>query len=669
MTNWKQNLKFFIITAAFATLIIIVFFKVFNMVSVSDKDFQTYQQGLKYLHEKDYENAYFNFSNISKTSKIYEISLLREAMCADEVKDTQTAIRKYHSFIERYPDSVFIKKVYYSLGQNYFRENELKKSEKIFNKIKKHPEDDEYTIAANYYLGMINTEKNPQKAKAYFGHYLKDAPDGRFALNCVDEILALKTELTPNENKLIGKTYFLNSKYAQALPYLNKSDMRTNWHYIFTIYQNRGSLELASKIFDEGYTKYSCAIDEKELHKTLEYYASSRGTSEKEGWFRALEKAKANHSRGEDFIMYRLAKFVDAPMKEQLYKDIFRNYPQGDFASNALSNLFWSEYKNRNYVEAQQAGRLHIKNYPNTIAAPKIMFWMGRISELQGRKNEAKGFYQRILEDYPDDYYAYRASKKLEYFTSSTTSPWRTKPHHRLPSHTGAINFPINHTDLSDENIALINTILKLDDFELLCEIEKDNKFIQSWLNYKQKHYATAAILARDALSEMEVKPNFNDSVYQLAYQLHYQNEINYYAQQYNLDAFLLAALIREESYFNPKAQSIVGAKGLMQVMPATAAYIAQKEGVPYNSSKSLSDPKMNINLGAAYLRYAKDILGNNDLLAVASYNGGPNAVKSWKKDLNYQNFDEFIENIPYEETKTYVKKVYRTYWIYMNMY
>ena len=61
--------------------------------------------------------------------------------------------------------------------------------------------------------------------------------------------------------------------------------------------------------------------------------------------------------------------------------------------------------------------------------------------------------------------------------------------------------------------------------------------------------------------------------------------------------------------------------------------------------------------------------MNNNDLLAVASYNGGPNAVKSWKNDLNYNNMDEFIENIPYEETKNYVKKVYRTYWIYMNMY
>lgn len=668
MTNWKQNLKFFVITAAFVALIFIVFFRVFNMAYVSDKDFKTYKQGVEYLNKKDYENAYFNFSNISKTSKLYEISLLREAMCADELKDTETAVRKYHTFIERYPDSIFIQKVYYSLGQNYFRSNELKKAEKIFNHLKKQRnEKEEYHIASNYYLGMINKEKNPQKAKTFFVEYLTQAPNGRFSLNCINEIQSLKLPLDSYENRVLGRAYFMNNAYAQALPYLNKSDMRTNWHYLFKIYQSRGSKELASKIFDEGYTKYAGSIDEKELYQTLEYYAHTRGLSEKDGWYKTLEKAKINHSKGEDFIMYRLAKLVDAPAKNRFYNDIYKHHSDGDFASDAVSNLFWVEFKNRNYIEAQKLGRIHLKNYPNTIAAPKVMYWTGKISEIQGRRNEAKGFYQRILDTYPDDYYAYRASKKLDFYSGN--SPWKTKSYHRLPVQTESIYFPINHTTLSDENIALINTILKLDDFELLSEVEKDNKFVQSWLNYKEKKYSRAAILARDALSEMETKPKFDDSVYKLAYQLHFQNDINHYAQDYNLDAFIVASLIREESYFNPKAGSPAGAKGLMQIMPATASYIASKEGVPYTYADSLTDPKMNINLGCAYLRYAKDMLGSNDLLAVASYNGGPNAVASWKNNLNYNNMDEFIENIPYDETRNYIKKVYRTYWIYLNMY
>ena len=172
--------------------------------------------------------------------------------------------------------------------------------------------------------------------------------------------------------------------------------------------------------------------------------------------------------------------------------------------------------------------------------------------------------------------------------------------------------------------------------------------------------------MARDALAQMDKKPDFSDSVYKLAYQLHYQNDINRFSGDFGLDAFLVAALIREESYFNPKARSSAGAAGLMQLMPATASYIAKSEGIRYSS---LFNPADNIELGCAYLSHARDLLNGNDLLAVASYNGGPNAVKSWMRGLNYKNLDEFIENIPYEETKNYVKKVYRTYWIYMNMY
>lgn len=105
-----------------------------------------------------------------------------------------------------------------------------------------------------------------------------------------------------------------------------------------------------------------------------------------------------------------------------------------------------------------------------------------------------------------------------------------------------------------------------------------------------------------------------------------------------------------------------------MQLMPSTASYIASKSGIPFSSSK-LYDPETNIELGCAYFRHIQKLLNDNDMLAVASYNGGPNAVRSWKNSLDYNNFDEFVESIPYSETRDYVKKVFRTYWIYTNMY
>ena len=163
MLDWKKKLKFAAITAAFAVLILIVLSNVVKMTQVSEKDIKTYKQGLYYAKTKDFENAYFNFSNVSKNSAIYEIALLRQGLCADELNDYETASKKYRLFIERYPESIFIKKAYYSLAQNYFRAKDYNKAEKTFNYIKKNFKEDDYKTAANYYLGVIFKEKALEK--------------------------------------------------------------------------------------------------------------------------------------------------------------------------------------------------------------------------------------------------------------------------------------------------------------------------------------------------------------------------------------------------------------------------------------------------------------------------------------------------------------------------
>ena len=528
----------------------------------------------------------------------------------------------------------------------------------------------------------------------YFLSYIKDAPDGRFAMNCVQELMTLKIqpeeqentlfdnlnlqkdEETQNqeknigemkfsqyENKLIGRTFFLNGMYNDALEYLNLADLKTNWHYLYIIYKNRKQNEKADEIFVKGFTNYSTNIEDKELYKTLDTFASAYTSGEKHGWYRELELAKENKAKGGDYILYKLSQLEDGSVKNIFYKEIFTDFPHSKFAPEAVANLFWNEYKNENYKEALKIGRVHINNYPDSLSAPKVTYWTARIYEKLDNRNLAKTYYQRVRSKYPDTYYAYRAHKKLGIHRSAE---WATKPYRRLPDEDVVIRFPIEYTNLTNEKSTLIDTILKTGDYELLNGIEDDNEILQSWLNYKRGKFATSGTLARDAIEKMAEKPSFSDSVYKLAYQLHYQDLINKYGQQYNIDSYLIAALIREESYYNAKAGSGAGAKGLMQLMPSTANYIAHKAGIRYNY---LLNPEDNIKLGCAYINYLRDTHKHNDLFAIAAYNGGPNAVTNWKENMDYDNFDEFVENIPYSETRDYVKKVFRTYWIYTNIY
>lgn len=648
------------------------------MTRVSEKDLKAYNQGLQYVIQGDFENAYFNFSNVSKTSGIYEIALLRQAMSADKLNDFQTAAKKYRMFIEKYPESVFIEKAYYSLAQNSFKEKDYNRAEKTFNDIRKLFKDSDYAKASDYYLGLIQKEKIKEndnekeilqkklKAKALFVQYLATTPDGRFATDCINEIAALGLPITPYEYFLIGQTCFKTGQYQRAFNNFNLSDMQLAWGYLSILYTKRGEYLKAREIFETNYIKYSKSINPDDLLAVLENYASLSPVGMKDGWYKALSLAQTYGAEGEDFILYRLSKLVTGEEKNRLNRQIFTQYESGKYAADAVANLFWDAYKRGDYQEAKILGNIHMRDYPYTNSAPKVLFWSAKIASQERRKNDAKTLYQRVIEKYPDSYYAYRASKLYGHMQ---TNDWKTKPSHRLPEKSVYIEFPAKYTKVTDDNLSVVNTIIKLNDFKLIQEIDENNKALLSWIKYKEGEYATSAVLARDFIDSLEQKPDFEDSIYKLAYQLHYQDIINNTTRIYKLDPYLVTSIIREESYFNKNARSIAGAAGLMQIMPSTARYITNKNGIPYTGVSSLYNPKTNINIGSAYLHYVKTTLHNDDLLVVASYNGGPNAVQSWKEKLSYKNFDEFVENIPYPETAEYIKKVFRSYWVYLNVY
>ena len=129
-------------------------------------------------------------------------------------------------------------------------------------------------------------------------------------------------------------------------------------------------------------------------------------------------------------------------------------------------------------------------------------------------------------------------------------------------------------------------------------------------------------------------------------------------AQERTMNTSLLYAISRQESALYPLAQSPVGARGLMQLMPATAKETAAKLGVPYRNEQQLFDPTMNIRLGSAYLKRLLDVYDGNRILAAAAYNAGPGRVKRWRDQSINKPMDVWVESIPYRETRNYVQNV-----------
>lgn len=128
-------------------------------------------------------------------------------------------------------------------------------------------------------------------------------------------------------------------------------------------------------------------------------------------------------------------------------------------------------------------------------------------------------------------------------------------------------------------------------------------------------------------------------------------------AARHGTDPWLLMAVARRESAFNPQARSAAGALGLMQLLPGTARDMARASGQPLEMAQQLFDPATNVELGSRYLAHLLDRYGGNRVLALAAYNAGPSRVDRWLDESNAP-FDVFIESIPFHETREYVQAV-----------
>lgn len=149
-----------------------------------------------------------------------------------------------------------------------------------------------------------------------------------------------------------------------------------------------------------------------------------------------------------------------------------------------------------------------------------------------------------------------------------------------------------------------------------------------------------------------------------LIYPLHFTSLLLEQADRYGIDPLLLAALVYQESLWQPEAQSVAGARGLTQVIPSTGEWIAQRLGEPYADYRLLQ-PMVSLRYGAYYLDWILDHFEDNPFYALAGYNGGPGNIERWMAD----DVDLFVENITFPETRTYVEQVYLHWQAYDALY
>lgn len=648
-------------------VLIIVVPSIITILIYNDKITQDspiyYKQGINFYNEGDYQNAYYNFGKINRISPLHSIATYKQAKSAQKVGDYSMAALKYKLFLDKNPNSIFSQTARFNLAKCYFYLKKYEEAKILFEESKNKNEGKSY--GEDYYLGLIEKSKNKLKAINHFIAYLQeDRDDKTNELAAAEELSLLNKNLNQDEKMLLGKIYYKNKKYSKSLEYFSTIPMSMCWDYLVLSNHFAGNKVIAKKLIENGAIKYAQDVEETNLHKIYDVYTSYMAGSKLRNWTQMHNFVQTNNLKGEDYVLYKLANLTTKEKAYILYSTIENKYPNSIYAPESLWNVFWTKYKRKEYKTAEQLAIKHLKTYKEVNSTTRIAFWLAK-TELKLNKNtEAHNLLSKIASKYPDDYYGLRA----EFLLNKNNNFWTTKIGNKIPKTKAEIEFPISLSEQNIKDLKLINTLFDMGDYEIWLDANFDNKIVESWFELRKGKKARSAVMARDAIKEMDIKPSFLSAAYKLAYPRHWVQEINIAGEKLGLDPYFIIALIKEESHFDEHAKSKTNASGLMQLMPATANYMIGKLSLDIPVLANLENPRINIYLGCNYLKYLKERF-NDDLLVTAAYNGGEGSVNKWVKNYNTKDYDEFIENIPYEETRNYVKKIFRTYHLYKKIY
>ena len=627
-----------------------------------------FKQGVNFFYEGDYQNAYYNFGKIKRISPLYPMAIYRQAQSAQKVGDYKTAAIKYKLFLEKLPDSIFDTNAKTNLGKCYYYSKQYESAKVQFEELKEKNINKGSDVV--FYLGLTQKNLDKKEAAKNFREYIqavinKEAENTEYLQAAADELSNLCKEPDENDRKLLGIAYYKSNKYKEALEYFSKLPIENCWDYLVLSNHYAGNKVIAKKLIENGITKYSKIISEENLYKIYDAYTSYMKGTKLKNRQNMLKLARTHNLSGQDYVIYMLADIMPKEKAIVLYEEIVQKYPDGKFAPEALWMVFWDKYKKKEYKTAEEIAQKHIKSYNKAKSAPKILYWLAKTELKLNKTQEAHSYFNRLASKYPDNYYGLRSQyiidKRNDFFVTSTQN--------KIPIEKEQIAFPIAASQIDIKDLKLINTVFDLGDKQIWLEADfKNNSIAESWFELKKGNKSKSIVLARDAIDEMEIKPPFSSPSYQLAYPRYYVEEINLAGKKLGLDPYIILALIREESYFNESAKSKTNASGLMQIMPETANYMISKLSVNVNDLTDLENPRMNMYLGCNYLKYLKDRF-NDDLMVIAAYNGGEGSVNKWSRIYNTSDYDEFIEDIPFEETRHYIKKVFRSYHLYKIIY
>lgn len=379
--------------------------------------------------------------------------------------------------------------------------------------------------------------------------------------------------------------------------------------------------------------------------------------------------AEALYSSGN---MYLLKK--DYPQAIEYYKDLAQRFPSNRDASRCEWRAAWLSYQTGKYSDAAELMDRQIALYPSSNDAPAALYWRGRIYEQQERRPAmAAAYYRTVADTYGHYYYAEIARERLTTLggiVPASVDMLSDFHPERIPALTDDV-------PEDDEHVIKAQLLANAGLNEYIAPEIQAADGSREWGAFAEAEiYASGGEAFRAMQVLKRALPFYTSapidsipmSYWKILFPEPYWKTIVQDSAKNGLNPYMVASLIRQESEFNPNAISGANAWGLMQLLPSVGRAMARQEGIRHFNERDLLNPEINIRLGTRYLGELLSKFGGQPEFAFAAYNAGDDRVTDWRSSGTYTGTDEFVESIPFTETRNYVQAILRNEEMYRSL-
>ena len=601
------------------------------------------------------------------------------AEAAHQAGNDAQAEQLLHGFLDRYPDSIFDvqapeleARVLLGLGNASGAQAVLSAAAGLAAEDRPG-----YQLAQ----GEVALALGQRQAAQRFYHALLLAhplsPEAQLARS---RLVELGGELSLDERRTLAEAYYNGGRYADAaeqyralaaLPGVGEAERNS---YAVAAAACDWKLKRLTQARAEALADTDDESGARRSYLLMELARDRDGVSDQQRIVSQMESrfphspwlAEALYSSGNMYLLKR-----DYATAADYYAACASRFPEAKNASLAHWRAAWLYYRMGNFDQATRFFDDQIRLFPKATETMGALYWRGRLYEAREHAPaRAAANYRTIVRVSPHFFYAQMARERLSALGSVEPATDGSLGHFQpLPAPTLVEKFPDASPHLAKARL-LVNAGLG----EYVArEMAADPDFgsssalaeAQIFADYGETFRALRAAKRAIPYSASAPIAAIPMVYWRILFPEPWWQTIQAEAAKNNLDPYLVASLIRQESEFDSTAVSYANAWGLMQLLPSTAHQMARIEGSRPVQNAQLMDPATNIRLGTRYLRQLMDKFGGVPEYALAAYNAGDNRVAEWRANGPYSGMDEFVESIPFTQTREYVQAILRNVEIY----